>query len=79
MAKQAGPKSGKKWSINIYSLAQVASMTMTNEQFQRELVELELSIMVLTIQILKDSDKFSSDELNEAIDKATSTIQAGKA
>ena len=52
---------------------------MTNEQFQSELVDVQLSIMILTIQTLKDQGKFSGDELNAAIDKATSTIQAGKA
>jgi hypothetical protein len=54
-------------------------MALTHEQFEKELVELELSIMVLTIQTLKDEGKFSCEELDAAIDKATSTIQAGKA
>ena len=52
---------------------------MTHEQFQQELVDIQLSIMILTIQTLKDQGKFSCDELNAAIDDATSTIRAGKA
>ena len=54
-------------------------MSMTHEQFQQELGDLQLSIMILTISTLKDQGKFSDDELTAAIDKATATIQAGKA
>jgi hypothetical protein len=56
-----------------------AMMTMTREQFQLELGDLQMSILILTINTLKDLGKFSDDELTAAIDKATSTIQAGKA
>jgi hypothetical protein len=35
--------------------------------------------MILTIKTLKDQGKFDGNELNAAIEKATSTIQAGKA
>ena len=54
-------------------------MTMTALQFDRELVDVQLSVMILTIQILKDQGKFTGDDLTAAIDKAAATIQAGKA